>query len=52
MEEFFQILYHYKGAISYTDLWDVSINERKWFIERLNRQLKDEEDMAKKMSKK
>ena len=51
-EEFFILLYHYKGSLTYHDIWNLSTNERRWFIDRLNKQYKLEEDEIETIKKK
>jgi len=34
-----------KGSFTYSELWDLSTHERKWFIQRLNKQFDDEKKM-------
>lgn len=41
-EQQFSLSYYSGGAITYSDVLEMSYKERHWFISRLEKQLKDE----------
>lgn len=51
-EEFFTILYYFRGGVSWRDLWSMPIQTRKWLIGRLNKQFEDEQNRYESMIRK
>ena len=49
-EQFFFLKYH--GGWSFTEAYNLPLRIRRWFIERLTRQMKDEKDAIEKAYKK
>ena len=45
-EEFFFLKYH--GGWSFSEAYNLPINLRRWFVKRLSKQLKDEQDAIEK----
>ena len=48
----FILLYHLKGGIPMSDVWGMSVKDRKWFIQRLNEQYAHEKEEVDNATKK
>ena len=50
-EEIFQLIYYHKGGFTFNEVYNLPIHIRRFYIERLTKQYKDENTEIKKQQK-